>query len=344
MTDEVRVPAPTVEDPQLPPGQIILPPEPSVWKRYSSHLEFPLSLLASVTLHVAVGMTVLLLGALVFSWEGATPPTVPVDNVLLFEPDGGGPAGGGAGEHGVPLTPGQKDDDVDIVPSQPTPPLIVKDVNDLLDSLEKVPRPQDPAPRPDTTKPGSWGSKPGMPGAGTENGPGVGTGPGGKPPTGPRHPRMERAMRWTITIPYDEPEAFLAKLTEMQAVLFVREGDNLYRIFADLSKRPFATTVEDEAGIRKMAQRLQRIWYTTEDHQACINLAEALGLPKAPRSIFIFLPRDLEDEMFRQELSYRKLTEDEVVKKNLHTWFEVKRGSNGWLVRVTKQQALPPAK
>src|SRR5205809_783810 len=99
MTDEVHVSAPA-DDPQPLPGPIVLPPEPSVWKRYSSHMEFPLSLLASVTLHVAVGMTVLLLGALVFSWEGATPPPVPVDNVVFDLGNGGGPTGGGKGELG----------------------------------------------------------------------------------------------------------------------------------------------------------------------------------------------------------------------------------------------------
>src|SRR5262245_53992408 len=78
---------------------ILIPPEESVWRKYSSNHEFPISTLTSVALHVFVGMLGVLFGAMVFHWGASEPPQV--STIQVFDPresprGGGGQTDGGA--------------------------------------------------------------------------------------------------------------------------------------------------------------------------------------------------------------------------------------------------------
>src|SRR5262245_5447152 len=94
MSQEVRTPFPEQKNgsANLP---ILIPPEESIWRKYSPNHEFPLSTLASVALHLFAAMLVFTLGAIVINW-GSEPPAPALGQVQFPNPGGGGQLDGGA--------------------------------------------------------------------------------------------------------------------------------------------------------------------------------------------------------------------------------------------------------
>ncbi len=325
-------PPPENDGPPVPVDKIVMPPDPSVWKKYSSHFEFPLSMLASVVLHLFLGMMVLLFGALLSHWgSDAEPPEV--DNIVFA-------GGGGSGEGGTDANPQETEETVSFTTQedQQLPAFNVE--KELVPQTARNSATDRDIRDADRNK---LAGDIGKGGTGTGGGKGSGHGTGEGSGIGPGKEsgiRVQRSKRWTITIPYDEPDAFVEKLATLQAVLFVQMGTR-FVVFDDLSKKPFKTEELDDVGIQKLGQKMQRIWYSANDREACRSLAEGLGLKRVPDAMFIFVPRDLENEMFKKEKEYRGMTEDQLNAKKMHTWFDVNRTSGGgWLVRVTKQEPL----
>ena len=61
----------------------------------------------------------------------------------------------------------------------------------------------------------------------------------------------------------------------------------------------------------------------------------ALGLQRAPSHIVAFMPPELEDKLFKLELEYRGLKEDDI----FETRFRVERSPRGFEPRVVDQKS-----
>jgi hypothetical protein len=57
-----------------------------------------------------------------------------------------------------------------------------------------------------------------------------------------------------------------------------------------------------------------------------------------PPYFWIFLPVELEKELFEKEKAYQGLSEAEIIKRNLETTFSVERVGSNFSVKVLKQE------
>jgi hypothetical protein len=315
------------------------PPEESIWKRYSAHQEFPLSLAASVLLHLFVAGFVFLAGLLAFSFGNA--PVTPTIETVVFA--GGGGSGDGTGN---PNNPNMLQDRIYFQEQEGKAPQKLNPVDpqqvqadgsirteekrretmDLFENLTKG-----------LQRSGQAGAK-GQGGPGWDGGKGDGFGPGVGSSGGPgfnKGTRHLRQSRWKIYLPREDPEAFLNKLITIKAILLLPDSERagVYQICEDLARRPVELKPIDQNGINSY----NRLWYMTHDAIDAKFIATALYLKNQPRWIAIFIPHDLEQEMLRMEFNYKKLSEEELNKRNWVTSFEVDRKGEVWDVRVRSQ-------
>jgi len=313
---------PPLEQP-LSPDQVNLLPDDPTMKKYSSHYEFPLSMLMAVMLHVFAVLLVLAYMAIKFYF--APPPPPDMDTIVF--------AGGG----------GQGDD---------SPEEVRPEVKDVLDPI-KIEIPLTEV-IPDRLPPKELfeqeaqklrqGDK-GQGGEGTGGGKGKGVGRGIGDGAGDgvaKGNRLGRPRRWTIKMSYEDAEAFLEKLSELKIVIGARKADGHFLIFQDLPPKPPVRFVEmDLKKFQEFAQKMQQIWFVTSASQTTNTLAEGVGLSERPRTVFMFIPQDMEKAILDKELSHHHMSEEEIKKRKITTDFDVRRTGNGWEVKVLKVGTNP---
>jgi hypothetical protein len=314
-------------------------PEESIWKRYSSRQEFPLSLGLSVVLHLAVAGAIALAGMLAFSFSAKAGP-MEIEAVVFA-------GGGGSGENvGNPDNPHMLQDPVyfNEQSNDPRkelsvdPPLAIekegdtkieqhrKESENLKDQLTQG---QDKA--------GIAGSK-GQGGRGGLGGKGDGFGPGEGDGFGPgKNPskRFKRQARWILILPREDPEAFVKKLVDIKAILLIPDGDKIgiYKVCEDLGKRPVTFKSIDQVGVNKY----NRLWYMSHSPTDAQYVATGLYLTNQPRWIAIFIPQDLEQEIARAEFNHKKMSEDELIQRGWVTQFVIDRRGDTWDVQIRYQ-------
>lgn len=326
--------SPSVASP--PPSLLVQ--EESVWKRYSPHQEFPLSVAASVLLHLLAAGMVVLGGVLVFKF--GTNDTSPTMELVVFA--GGGGSGDGAGNPNNTVM-NQPEAYIDSSADKfrlETQLLDLDAVKDgdfkaqelrrkTADAKEELTRGQDRSGRVGEAGGGGPGS-----GGGTGPGQGPGVGPGFGPGInkGTRHLRQSR---WAIVLPREDPEAFLKKLIEIQAILLIPDSERVgvYQVCEDLARRPVRLKPTDQKGINAY----NRLWYMSHQQIDTQYIATALYLKNQPRWIAIFIPHELEQELTRQEFNYHKLSEAELQNRKWVTEFNVARRGDTWDVSVRYQ-------
>src|SRR4051794_7955099 len=72
-----------------------VPPDETIWKRYSPHHEAPLSFVGSVALHALVLGLLVVYGVLMFMWFKSQPKPLPIDTIRMPGGGGGDPKGKG---------------------------------------------------------------------------------------------------------------------------------------------------------------------------------------------------------------------------------------------------------
>jgi hypothetical protein len=333
----------TVSVPQEPSEQtgakVLLPPDESLWRKYSAHHEFPLSTLASVVLHAFVILMVAMFGAILFNWRSDQEP--PEVGNLIFA--GGGGEGGG--------DPDASEDPSNQLVFDPTRR---GDANPQLEYIpEDLRRPEDSAQarlieqaqtadrktrgiNDPSLRPGSSGR--GGPGSGGGRGRGIGLGEGQGSGPGKATQRARRMQRWDLSFGHDNtPEEYIRKLNNLQAILLVPGPDDQFRVYRDLTQRPLRGRIEPRAEINK----LNRIYFVQDDPQHLEALIHILGLDSPPRYLAAFFPRSLEEELLRTELAHAGLTEEGIDQKKLATKFTAERREERWVVRVVEQKPRP---
>lgn len=303
-----------------------LPREEHFWKRYSPNHEFPLS--GTLSLALFCGALALLVLSINFNWFGNKIEPPSTGAIALDGPmgDGGDDGQNGQGGDGRPITgpPGKKenltgDQDpfskdlpppprLDDIPHPPVDESVKAEIpnQDFVDNptlavisfagVEKDIRqvltralPKGPSGTSDggTGKVGKPG-KPGRPGTGT---------------------RADRVLRWNIILDTRSGNNYLTELRFLKA--FVGKPERVaanmvqFRIFRNLTRIPVRGEIEDPATI-------DRFYAIDSKPESVRALADALGLSGQLTHLVIFLPRDVEEDLYRKELAYRGTPEDRI--------------------------------
>jgi hypothetical protein len=176
----------------------------------------------------------------------------------------------------------------------------------------------------------------GIDGPGSGGGLGSGMGPGisSGSDLGMQNARAERMYRWEIKLPFGSSTNYLAKLENLGATVVAYHADGKYTIYRNLTtKRGESISKED---LEKFNKMLLGWWDTKTDSVAA--LAIALNVKPIPTKFRIYFPVELEKAVAEAETSYRNLTEQELVKRNLHTSFSVRRIGDRYEVTVVEQK------
>jgi hypothetical protein len=307
---------------QVSPTEYIVQVDDGFWKRYSSHYEFPLALLLAISLHVLAFLLVLAFMSLSYYFGRA--PTPPIFQSYVGDSGPGDKpherSGGGGGDRSPfgPLSELEAPKP-DVVETRPPDKLI---------------RPEDRAFEKETftRNPGKGG-----PGSGGGEGGGQGTGRGNKIGPGEGGMPWGRDERWRLRLSYDEPEAFVEQLSNLQVVVVVRMNSGRFLVFKHMPTRgPFPFQEMTHAEVYSYASTLDRLGFVTQDRITTENFAHGVSLGERPHALFIYIPKDLEQALLAAELKYHNLPEEKIRERRLATHFDVIRQSGQWVIKITK--------
>lgn len=307
------------------PNQILLEAEEGMWKKYSSHYEFPLSLLFAVGIHVVAILFVVAFMTLSIYWS---PPKPPVSEIYEAE----APRTHQQGENQIQLEGGSNGDQGrdPLAPlSDPlvltTPePLKIPDQNPtqlpVLPTEELRQRPRPPG------KPDGGIGDTGGPGMGNKQGIGV---------------SMGRNARWQILFHYDEPEVFVEQLANLQVTAAVRLNNGRFMVYKNLtSTGPFKFEEMTDGVFMAYVNESRKLWFINHDRTTCENFAYAVNLSDRPLTLVVVIPAEMEQAILAAELQYHKMTEDQIRAKRMFTSFKVIREGSQWKVTVTKSEVV----
>lgn len=315
----------------LAPSQVILEAEDSMWKKYSSHYEFPLSIVIAVGIHVIAILFVVAFMTLQFNWSKPVPlveqyeePRINNDNSTVDKPNAGGHTGDNGDNAKDPFSP------------QFDPLTLQKDTEQL-----KLPDPTDPIKVlgvPDRPLSQLQSKRPGQPGKegigqGGEEGNGFGPHSGGS--------SMGRNKRWRINFQYDEPEAFLAQLTNLRLVAAGRLNNGRYQVYKNLATSGTLAFEEMvDTAFASFVNADHKLWFISTERATCDNFSYAVNTNERFLTLVIVIPPQMEQAILAAELQHHRMTENEIRAKRLATSFRVVREGEQWKVTVVKAEVL----
>lgn len=332
--------------PQLPsnePASGWVPPEETVWQRYSANGESVISGMTSLLLHLGL-LGVLLVGT--WAWFGSNAPT---DPGIEFLPPGDGEGGGMGNVAANGLRPGVPENTDERRPldlnEQKRPNVVVPNE----DLAVKAPRPQaqnDPlgdaiskkaAGRPELANlgqklreaagvlvgPGVHGKSDKRHGAGSVDDDWVGNKRG--PGTGPHSRTWDRMQRWEIAFNTDNARHYIEQLDALGAIVTMPDrNDNLMTV-RNLKERPAVLERRDLA--------LGRMYWVDDRLESVASVAADLGLSFTPVAIVAFYPKSLEEELVAKEKAAQGLAENEIQ----YTKFSITFRGGKHVIRVAEQ-------
>lgn len=302
----------------LSPSDILLQAEEGMWKKFSSHYEFPLSMVIALGIHVIVVVFVVAFMTMSFYWSA---PPQPITGVVEIAPrvnqEGDNKEereGGGSGNQGQELAGV-------IEPFTLTSPKAIQRDDD---TPLPLPRFQD--------------DRQSVKGR-NDKGIGGGTGPGFGPKDGVGVP-MARNKRWRIQFSYDEPERFLEQLSNLQVSVALRMNNGRFLVYKNLSASPIKQEEMNDTTFVSFVNQNKQLWFINNDRVSCENFAYAVNLSERPLMMVMIVPAIMEKSILAAELKYHGMTEDEIRAKRLSSSFRVVRDGNQWKVTVTGSEVL----
>ncbi len=141
-------------------------------------------------------------------------------------------------------------------------------------------------------------------------------------------PRERRMLRWVIEFDTENGDEYLRQLRGLGAVLAIPKGDkdNEYAMIRDPGARPPKLLDED-------LSKIERIYWIDDKPSSVARLVHALGLTKVPGHFVAFLPKEVEEKLFREELKYKDRKEDQI----FSTRFRVRRENGQYVPFVVGQ-------
>jgi hypothetical protein len=308
--------------------------EPHFWKRYSGHHEFPLSVVSSFLVHLAVGgLLVLILTGALLSTLGFTGPQVPVVPFVVGQSDGDGEPSatdntrtksniGWPREHvqegpvqsiAHPKTP-------ELTAPQNPKPTPMPDKND---QAREIDLPTTELSRRLTILDRKLSEKL------NEQGPREPSkGPVGNPDgTTPGTLRQTRQNRWTLIFDTRDGNDYLRQLRTLGATLAVKDRAGGYFVIRDFDQSP-------PRGVPADINLIPGLHWLDSKPDSVRSLAVALGLERIPDHVIAFFPTQFENRL--RELEKRLGAIDE--EKIKETTFRVVKRGRGYDVIVAELQ------
>ena len=319
------MPAPTAAPaapsaPVAPPDPTHVPeglPEEEFWDCYNKRLEFPLSTVTAVLLHVLVAACLVLTYSYLMKKEdkGGVPVSL-VPDMGGFDDEGTGSAGSGGIQD--PLKEAKStslEEQLKVLPDPSQLPIIKDTIKDTLkyDNEGNIPVSDYNAPAyaaVDKTladKLLGIGAKKGSgPGAGSGDDGTKGTGPGGNGVNSSR----ARSLRWVMRFRTNSGDDYIAQLAAMNAVILVPIPPENKECHYFTNLRNFADrkrSTDDD--LRKLAGQIK---FSDTRPESVRAVCEVLGVKENAKSFWAFFPKGLEDELAKKEIGYRNRRPEDV--------------------------------
>jgi hypothetical protein len=313
------------------PSQVPLETDEGMWKKYSAHYEFPLSLLIALGIHLVAVLLVIAFMAIKIHWGEPRPIDDPeiviIEGPRIAGNDNETVKGGATGDDG------QNGRDPFIAPfdpiklEQPSTTLVNPDETGIIippsstDLNEKQP----------LLRPGR---------------PKDGKGDGGKSGDnlGPDHGKgaiMGRNIRWNIQLNYDDPDTLLGQLANLQCIMAGRSNSGRYLVFKQLAtSQPGQCEEMTTEEFAKWVNASRLLWFMNSDRNTSENFVYAVNRNDRLLSLYMIIPLDMEKAILAAELKYHKMTEDQVRTKKLRTSFRVVRQGSNYQVEVVKSAVM----
>jgi hypothetical protein len=336
--------------PQLPqqePGLGWVPPDETIWQRYSRNGEPMISGLGSLLMHVAL-LAIVLTGIWAIFDRGGAPDLVEVEPIGVDNGDSD-QGGGLANKNGKSLDPGampvvddRKPVDPAAKPSRPTPDnepvvgpsrppenkgVIEEAVKEKLGAAAQQPRARKVVD--DVLSPvvgaGAYGPSSDRSTAGNKDGPGLGNRNG---PSIARHSKTwARMQRWELVFSTNDARHYVQQLESLDAIVAVVNLQEQVFAVRDLKERPAQLERRDLVS-------LGRMYWVDDRLDSVASVAAELGLSFTPTAIVAFFPKSFQDELLAKELGYAGLKEEQIATTRFSITF---RGGKS-IVRVLDQQ------
>jgi hypothetical protein len=294
-------------------GLIEGPPEEEFWEKYNKRLEFPLSTVSAVLIHVLIG-AVILLGIFALMNRDGDKSSVPVKLVDLAGLDDGGMGSAGSGGIDDPLVRAPNDPAKAAIASLPDP----NKLPEIKESLKQTIKYLDPtgnlpisnenaaayASLEESVRNKLLGARQGQGKQGGEGYDGsAGKGPGGSGADS----TLGRNMRWVLRFKVSGGRDYLNQLREMGARILVPVPNSADCYFFDDLNNPRPRLATD-SDLKALADQIK---FSDARRDAVQGVAGALGLDFTPKTFWAFFPKGLESDLARKETGYRnKRSED----------------------------------
>jgi hypothetical protein len=290
------------------------PPEEEFWERYNRRLEFPLSTVAAVLLHVGVAALLIFLFVRLME-KGDDKSAVPVKLIDVAGMDDAGLGQEGSGGDPDPLQTGENKFKAN-EDALPTPEALEQAREKLKQVLLDDPNGNMPIAKSnaaafskssDALNKKLLGSQKGDgPGEGRGNDGSAGKGPGG---TGADSTRA-RSMRWVLRFTTNDGHDYVGQLAAMGATILVPlPPENTECLFFGDLRNPANPRRATESDLKQLAGQIK---FSDSRPASVAGVCAALGVREPARSFWAFFPRSLEDELSRKETAYRNRKAEDI--------------------------------
>ncbi|MBL8822193.1 MAG: hypothetical protein JNJ77_06355 [Planctomycetia bacterium] len=300
-------------------------PEIGFWKKYSSHYEFPLSILIALGVHVIAVLVVVACMSISYYWK---PPQQPImeqevvearinsDKDTQDKPRHAGHTGDDASEVKTDLIT-VKELDVQQLPNP--------DKSDLNSTMPALPKNIQTA-----TNPGRPGPK--GKGGGGEKGDTIGDGV-------EQGYAMARNKRWRIQFSYHEPEVLLEQISNLELTVAGRLNNGRYIVYRNISsKQPLRFVEMNDTQLNSLIEQGKFLTFVNNDRVTCENFALAVHASERLLTLIMLIPPELEQAILETELKHHGKTEDAIRAGKIFTWFKVERQGSRWNIKVLKSK------
>lgn len=293
------------------------PPEETFWERYNRRLEFPLSTVSAVLIHVLVG-AVILFGLFRLMNTETDRSSVPVKLVDVANgPDDVGLGSPGSGGQPDPLAKGDADPWKKANPNLPSPealPQVKEEIKKLFDD------PNSPLPISDTNAAaytllddalkrkingiGAHKGEGNQPGEGADGS--KGSGKGG---VGPNSTRA-RSLRWVLRFRTASGDDYVAQLAAMGAVVLVPipPANDKCVYFTDL-KNPSKQKIATDDDLKQLSDQIK---FSDTRPDSVRAVCDVLGVREPAKSFWAFFPKGLEGDLAQKETGYRNRRPEDI--------------------------------